>query len=364
MSSQTACKTIGHAISLASSGDTIMVAAATYKENLTINISLNVLGAGATLTIIDGGGARQSVITISNNSASVVLSMMTVRNGFGAAFPGGGGIRNIGTLTISGSTISGNKSFGLGGGISNTHGGTLTINNSTVSGNTAQGLRFRSLYSSAGGGGIFSDSTLTINNSTVSGNTVQAAQCPQNGTCLAYGGGIDAGGPVTVNNSTISGNRAVGVAPPYDTFGGGINGAPVTVNNSTISGNGANHGSGISSGGTVEIQNSILANGSGQNCNGVVTSNAYNVSSDGTCNFSNSGDRNNTDPMLGPLQYNGGPTWTQALLPGSPAIDAGNPSGCRDSQGNLLTTDQRGYPRHDPEDTGGCDMGAYEKQSD
>ena len=53
-----------------------------------------------------------------------------------------------------------------------------------------------------------------------------------------------------------------------------------------------------------------------------------------------------------------------ALLPGRPAIDAGNPSGCTDDLGHLLTTDQRGYPRHDPEDTGGCDMGAYEKQSD
>lgn len=47
-----------------------------------------------------------------------------------------------------------------------------------------------------------------------------------------------------------------------------------------------------------------------------------------------------------------------ALQSGSPAIDAGNPSGCKDGQGHLLTTDQRGMPRHDPEDTGGCDMGA------
>lgn len=74
-------------------------------------------------------------------------------------------------------------------------------------------------------------------------------------------------------------------------------------------------------------------------------SNGYNISSDGTCNFSKVGDRNNTDPMVGPLQNNGGPTDSGTLLPGSPAIDAGNPSGCRDSQGNLLTTDQRGYPR-------------------
>jgi hypothetical protein len=88
------------------------------------------------------------------------------------------------------------------------------------------------------------------------------------------------------------------------------------------------------------------------------------MSSDGTCNFSNSGDRNNTDPMLGPLQNNGGPTQTMALPSGSPAIDAGNPSGCKDGSGHLLTTDQRGYPRHDPEDTAGCDMAAYERESD
>jgi hypothetical protein len=53
-----------------------------------------------------------------------------------------------------------------------------------------------------------------------------------------------------------------------------------------------------------------------------------------------------------------------ALLTGSPAIDAGNPSGCNDGKGNLLKTNQRGMPRPDPEDTLACDMGAYESQSD
>jgi hypothetical protein len=62
------------------------------------------------------------------------------------------------------------------------------------------------------------------------------------------------------------------------------------------------------------------------------------------------------DPKLGPLQSNGGPTQTHALLPGSPAIDAGNPGGCRDKLGALLITDQRGFPRP----AVGCDIGAYE----
>ena len=73
---------------------------------------------------------------------------------------------------------------------------------------------------------------------------------------------------------------------------------------------------------------------------------------------------NNISPMLGPLQNNGGPTQTQALLPGSPAVDAGDPSGCRDNHGHLLKTDQRGMPRPDKEDKTGCDMGAYEHQGD
>jgi hypothetical protein len=96
----------------------------------------------------------------------------------------------------------------------------------------------------------------------------------------------------------------------------------------------------------------------------VLLSIGYSLSSDSTCNFSNTGDLNNTDPMLGLLQDNVGPTQTHVLLPGSPAIDAGNPSGCTDSKGHLLKADQRGKPRPDKEDSGGCDMGADERQSD
>ena len=112
------------------------------------------------------------------------------------------------------------------------------------------------------------------------------------------------------------------------------------------------------------FQNSIVANNSGQNCSNPVTSDGYNLSSDGTCNFNAVGDLNNHAPLLGPLQNNGGPTDTMALLLGSPAIDAGNPAGCKDAQGNLLLTDQRGMPRPDKEDANGCDMGAYESQGD
>jgi hypothetical protein len=323
-SPQTACKTIGHAISLASSGDSIMVAAATYTENLTIGISLKVIGASASTTIIDGGGVN-TVVSVPSSGTHVALSRVTIRNGSAS---GGGGIRNLGTLTINGSTISGNSAPG---------------------------------HEEGGGGGIFNGGLLTINNSTISRNSATGH--------YVFGGGIDNTGALTINNCTISGNSAEGFA----VHGGGVANfsSTLTINNSTISGNtakgmAASQGGGIwNFSGTATLQNSIVANSpSGGNCFGAVTSNGYNLSSDSTCNFNNSGDLNNTDPKLGPLQNNGGPTQTQALLSGSPAIDAGNPSGCTNGNGHLLKTDQRGKPRPDREDTGGCDMGAFERQKD
>ena len=322
----TACKTIKRAISLAAAGDSILVAAATYKENLSIGFSLRVIGSGASTTIIDGGQTG-TVVAISSSSALVTLSKLTIRDGFIASGGGttnssGGGISNRGTLTIDNSTITGNgahggNSVGFGGGIANW--GRVTVNNSTLTGNFANGIF---------GAGI--------------------------------GGGIANAGTATVNNSTLSGNSAVGA-------GGGIlnrGSGNLKINNSTISGNKAPGGGGIANLGTATVQNSIVANNSGGNCLDSVTSKGYNLSSDGSCNFNGPGDVNNTNPMLGPLQYNGGPTKTMALPSGSPAIDAGNPSGCTDGHGHLLKADQRGKPRPDAEDTGGCDMGAFERQSD
>lgn len=313
----TACKTIGHAISLAGSGDTIIVAAATYQENLNIGFSLTVLGSGVGTPIIDGGGVN-TVVAVSNANAHVSLSKLIVQNGF-ARLGCGGGIGNSGILAISNSVIRGNRiELGWGGGICNS--GIMTINNSTISGNQGVG----NIMVQARGGGIFNKGgTLTINNSTVSGNNVV--------TWGSAAGILNDSGALMINNSTISGNSGGYV--------GGIDG-------------------------TATLQNSIVASNPGRNCYGGVTSNGYNLSSDGTCNFHNTGDLNNTDPKLGPLQNNGGPTQTEALLDGSPAIDAGNSSGCTDGSGHLLRTDQRGMPRPDHEDTRGCDMGAYERQTD
>jgi hypothetical protein len=361
---QTACSSIGHAISLAASGDTVMIAAATYSENLSINISLKLTGSGATSTIIDGGGLR--VISILNSKAIVGLSKVTIQNGVAS---GGGGILNWGTLVVTNSTIRGNsagsESSAAGGGIYNYH-GTLTIANSTLSGNSGNS---NFMY----GGAIFNSGTLTITNSTLSGNAAH-------GYRGGGGGGIyNSSGSVTITNTTLSGNCTGlvsvnnGCAAPNASGGGGIynSSGSVTINNATLSGNTAAgyKGGGIfvSKGATVTVQNSIVANSStAGNCYGTLTSHGYNLSSDNSCssNFHASGDRNNIAPRLGPLQNNGGPTFTQALLSGSPAIDAGNPSGCTDGKGHRLTTDQRGLPRFDKEDTRGCDKGAYERQTD
>ena len=114
LSATAACKTIGHAISLAASGDTIVVAAATYAEHLGIGTSVTIVGSGAQTTIIDGGRFGR-VVTISSTSAHVILSNLTIRNGYTyrySAYHEGGGVVNTGTLTINSSIISGNVSAG------------------------------------------------------------------------------------------------------------------------------------------------------------------------------------------------------------------------------------------------------------
>jgi hypothetical protein len=223
----------------------------------------------------------------------------------------GGGIDlEGGILDVSYSTFSDNTAAS-GAGLSNQYAGRLTLRYSTVSSNTAIGP----------GGGIASADWLTVTHSTVSGNMAGS-----------NGGGLNVGKALTLTHSTLSDNRSSG-------NGGGIYG---------------NRTAGY-------MANSIIANNpSGGNCNGDITSQGYNLDSDGTCNLTGPGDQPNTEPMLGPLQDNGGPTWSHALLTGSPALDAGNCPG--------ETADQRGFAR--PFDlhlvsnvADGCDIGAVEYQT-
>jgi len=291
--------TYGGAISSDGSGGNATLAVL----NSSINGNYAVFaGGGIYNEAYDGGTATVSLMnsTVSSNTAAY--------SDTGFAVGDGGGIYNSGgTLTITDSAVSNNLAgvtdpwpAGTGGGIVSE--GTLTITNRTISSN----------QSYLAGGGIAGSGTLTITSSTVSSNL---ADGEHDGQPLGLGGGIS--GSVTLINSTLTGNYA-------NLSGGGIDGGGA-ITNSTIS---YNSGGGISVNGTLEIGNSIL-NASGPNISnngGTVTSEGYTICSDDGGGFLNGpGDQINTDPLLGPLQDNGGPTFTHELLTGSPAIDAGDP---------------------------------------
>ncbi len=274
------------------------------EEDLRIN------GPGAGVLAIDGNGQVRPFEIASGVNATI--EGLTIENGNASTY--GGGISNSGTsgtLTLANSTISGNSTSNYGGGIYNI--GTLTVTNSTISGNSAPL-----------GGGIRNDGTLTVTNSTISGNSTSA-----------YGGGgiINKDGTLTVTNSTISGNSA-------GNYGGGIYnwGGTSSLANTIVAGNSANLGDPDASGDPFTSQGYNLIGNTG-----------------GSSGWIDS-DLLNQDALLGPLQDNGGPTKTHALLVGSPALNAipKGTNGC----GTTITKDQRGVKR--PQ-AGKCEIGSLEE---
>jgi len=222
---------------------------------------------------------------------------------------------------ISNNTASGTASFirGSGGGIASR--GNFVIENSTIADNLA----------GSGGGGIFNDDQARIIGCTISGNEA-----------VATGGGVLTRGPsrfTVLVNSTIFGNSA--------DSGGGIYNfhSVVTLIFATISGNSANVGGGIifinRTFAEMSAHSSIIAGNLGSNLEGTLTSGDFNII--------------DMDPKLGMLQDNGGPTFTMALLAGSPAIDAGDSTATD-------TIDQRGYARSvdGGSGTSRADAGAFE----
>ncbi len=311
------CATIQATLNKANAGDMILVTAGEYPADQARGISITkaiTLSGGWNasftrqdgMTILNGNPppphATGITIKVNINNSEVRIDHFSIEN-FSAE-----GIYHLGSLTgettINHCVIRRNS----GGGIYNS-GGKITINNSAILDNIVTG----GIYSYSG--------MLVINNSTISGNQA------------SHGGGISSyHATVWINNSTITQNRA------FQSSGGGI---------------------ATGFGSTTTIRNSILANndayGSGKDCAGDINSAGYNIFGDPSgCNLSlSTGDRTNVNPLLGVLQ--GNPPY-YPLLAGSPAINAGNPSGCTNHLDEPLATDQRGMPR-----VSTCDIGAYER---
>ena len=367
-------------------GFTVDSAAQVQIAGLTMNRSVTHIkeGSATVSNCTIYGGALAIDKTTDNTSAALTVSNCTLDGtsiddwwNTGAALTvsnctGSSAINNVGLATISYSTLSGT--------INNS--GSETVSYSTISGSNVVSA-------------IYNSGNLTINNSTIAGNKVVGGPAYEtigmstggvypagNGT----GGGIYmAGGTLTINSSTIADNEAIGGSTagvgPYGGYagngqGGGlyIAGGTVSINNSTFADNQAIGGAGpLTAPGTgygggiynaagpsaLQMHDTIVADNTADvapDLDGSVASQGYNLigNTTGGSGFAAS-DLLNVNPQLGPLQDNGGPTQTMALLAGSPAINAGDNTGAPDY-------DQRGpgYPRI----VGGIiDIGAFEVQS-
>ena len=336
------------AIAAANSGDTINIPTGTYTlalgSELTIDKSLTLSGEGADVTIIQAAASSADATSRVFNvtGGSVEVTGLTIRHGraTGDSSVGWGGeVQNSGALTLVNIEIAKNIAV-QGGWVWNHRSSSLTIIRSSVTNNEASGH---------GGGIRNNDGTVAVVDSAVFRNRSGGSG----------GGMLSAAGTANVLGSTISRNIADGT-------GGGIyNSGTLSLTNSTISGNRGFNGGGITQTccqSSLVVVNTIIANSnSGSCCNcsllsGTFTSLGHNLGSDNnSCPFNATGDLSNTDPLLGPLADNGGPTFTHALLPGSPAIDAGDDIVL--GPPHNLTTDQRGQPRMQGAHV---DIGAYE----
>ncbi len=294
-----------------SGGDTILFSPAlsgtlTLTDGAlpTISAAMTIQGPGANVLTIDAHG--QSRILELSASANLTLSGLTLANG--SAYTGGGIFNSRGgTLTLVGCTVSGCKATGAsGGGIVNY--GTLTLTDSTLSGNSAS-LDAGALYNVVG--------TLSLTNCTVSGNTAQT------GAALYLIAGTNSLADCTISGNTSTGSSNVpGVLlrPNVTT---------ATVNDTIIAGNNGAFSGAYDISGSATGSNNLIGTGSVTGSN-----NQLGV----------------TDPKLGLLAWNGGPTQTVALQPGSPAIGAGNALS--------VTKDQRGIALDAPN----ADIGAFQFQ--
>jgi hypothetical protein len=263
--------------------------------------------------VLDANGATPLII---GSGMNVTIDDLTITGGYDNSNGiGTGVVNNGGTVSINNSTIADNTGGNDGGGIAN-NSGSLTLTNSTVSGNKAD----------TNGGGIYNDGTLTVVNSTIANN-----QAENNA------GGIfnDTSGTGTITSSTIASNSAF--------TAGGIN-----------------YGTALSVGSTIIAGNS--SSNSTNNCESPVTSVGYNLTDDdGTdCGFTQPTDVVNSDPGLGTLSNNGGPTETMLPSNTGPAIGVIPTDTTLNGVEVCPGTDQRGIARPEPTGASDCSIGAAE----
>ncbi len=256
---------------------------------------------------------------IFGGGGQIVMSNTVVTQNSGG-IQGGGLFFFRGTNLLYGCTISSNECNDGGGGIQN-WGADTTMVNCTVSGNYSYEL---------GGGGIDNLATLRMTNCTVSGNWSPG-----------------------VSFSSLGGAGILNSTADYEYIGG--SNAVLYLTDCTIASNNMTNGTGggVMNQGTVYAQGTIIANNSTNDFGGTLTSLGYNLirnTNGGTLSGDFTGNIYGVDPLLGPLQFNGGTTLTHALLAGSPAIDAGPANAAP-------FTDQRGVSR--PQGAAD-DIGAYE----
>jgi hypothetical protein len=326
---------------------TLSVVDSTFSSNDASGVFFNFSGTGGginnTGTLLVTGSTFSSNLAneagggIANfGKASIVSSIFSGNTG--------DGIDNSGTVTVTSSTFRDNVIYGSGGGIDNS--GSLTVTDSAFRDNTASFYTLFHVPIAGRGGGIANSGTLSVMDSTFNGNSAD------------YGGGIEIdSGTVNVTDSTYNGNSA-------SVEGGGIdNSGTVSITYSTFSGNSASMGGGIANSAKASIVDTIVAGNTesgtsaASDIGGDVTGSYDLIGTGGSGGIIGGQDGNIvlsslTGLGLSALGDNGGPTQTMALLPGSPAINAGVsvPS---------VTTDQRGVPR--PQGNA-PDIGAFEVQ--
>ena len=308
--------------------------------------SLFVVNAGATASIdsltITGGLSNKGGAVNDNGTLTMVNCVI---DGNAATLRGGGGlfVGNTGSLTLSHSTLTNNTSQTNGGGLFVAFSGAASLSNCTISGNASLGANF-------GGGGIYSQGTTTLDRCAISGNS---AVKNGGGTYVAYG-------TTTMTNVTVSGNTAAASGGGIEVYAGTLGLTNVTISGNSATGSGVGAGLWNAASTNVTINNTIVAGNT--DTGGASDLGGLTVSVSGFCNliglggsggFVNGVNGNQVgvaNALLTPLANYGGPTQTMALLPGSPAIDAGTSTGAP-------STDQRGLGR-----VGSTDIGAFESQ--